>query len=307
MAQTLDIFKALSDEIRLRIVRAIGMAELSVAELVQVLGLPQSTVSRHLKPLRDVGLVQARRDGTSVFYHRGTAFDDPVLSKLLDERLSDVSAFAEDGASITRVLDFRKNRSKEFFDQIAGSYESLTDPGGGWQVLATALAAGFKGKVVADLGAGEGALALILASYAEKVITVDQSARMLDLVRTKADGAGVLNRIELLEGEVESLPVGDATVDAAFLSQVLHHAAQPVVAVAEAARILKKGGLLIILDLLSHEQEWVREQWADQWLGFEETEIEEWMKRNGVEPVSIKKLTGSTPELAVLIAVGEKS
>ena len=306
MIETLDLFKALSDEIRLRIVRAVSVSELSVAELVGVLGLPQSTVSRHLKPLRDVGLVEARRDGTSVYYRRGQVAQDPALSRLLHERLNDVVGVAEDLASVHRIMDMRRARSQSFFDKIAGSYGTLTQPGGGWQALAAGLAAGYVGREVADLGAGEGQLTLLLARFASRVIAVDQSAHMLNELRAGAERAGVSGRVEIAQGDIESLPLPSASVDAAFLSQVLHHAAQPAAAVAEASRILRSQGILIILDLVRHDQEWVREQWADLWFGFAPEDLIKWMQSAGLKPLVTDQLSGSTPELSVLLTVAEK-
>lgn len=299
-----DVFKALSDEVRLRILRALSVAELSVAEVVTVLGLPQSTVSRHLKPLRDTGLVDHRREGTSVYYRRGPAFGDASLAKIMDERLRDVPQDAEDRASVRRVLDLRKQKSKEFFERAAGSYGTLTEPGGGWEALSNAMAVGFAEEDVADLGAGEGALTLVLARFAASVVSVDHSPRMLRLIEERAVAAGVSDRVRVAEGDLESLPVADASVDAAFLSQALHHAARPDAAVAEAARILRPAGRLVILDLVRHEQEWLREQWADQWLGFEADEVRSWMESAGLAEIRLERLPGSMPELSVLLAVG---
>lgn len=307
MADSLDLLKALSDSARLRIVRAISQAELSVAELVSVLGLPQSTVSRHLKPLRDAGLVETRRNGTSIYYRRGAAFSDVVLARFVDDQVQKMAHAPEDRASVRRVLDLRKRKSRDFFDRMAGSYGSLTEPGGGWPALAAGLAAGFHGREVADLGSGEGALTLLLARYAASVTAVDASPQMLRHVEDKAKSGGLSDRVRVAEGDIESLPLPDACMDAAFLSQSLHHAARPEQAIAEAARVLKQGGLLIVLDLVKHEQEWVREQWADQWLGFEESEIEEWLRQAGMQCLHTERLSGSTPDLAVLTVVGMKS
>lgn len=306
MPDSLDLLKALSDSVRLRIVRAVSHAELSVAELVQVLGLPQSTVSRHLKPLRDTGLVETRRDGTSIYYRRGPSFSDPILSQFVDEQVKKLAKAAGDGASVRRVLDMRKQKSRDFFDRIAGQYGSFTEPGGGWPALAAAMAAGFAGKQVADLGAGEGALTLILATFAAKVTAVDLSPEMLRYVTDKANEAGCADRVHTAEGDLESLPLPDACVDAAFLSQSLHHAATPERAVTEAARIIRPGGLLILLDLVKHEQEWVREEWADQWLGFDEDEVASWFKQDDVSVIHSARLSGSSSDLAVLTVVGRK-
>ena len=307
MIAALELFKALSDEIRLRIIRALSIAELSVAELVSVLGLPQSTVSRHLKPLRDAELVETRRDGTSVYYRCGSAFHDSSLSALLKDRLSEVSQSNEDQASVRRVMDQRRRRSREFFDRVAGTYGTLTEPGGGWQALAAALATGFAGREVADLGAGQGDLALLLAGSATTVTAVDSSPRMVRALEANAEQAGLSERIRAVEGEIEALPMDDESVDNVFLSQALHHAANPVQAIREAARVLRPGGSVIILDLVRHEQEWVRDQWADQWLGFEPDELDRWIREAGLEPVEVNQLPGSMPELAVLLAVGKKA
>lgn len=304
--ETIDLFKALSDEVRLRILKVVSSAELSVAELVSVLGLPQSTVSRHLKPLRDAGLVDTRRDGTSVYYRKGKAFDDVALARLLQDRLEDLPQAAEDLASVRRVMDHRRQRSREFFDRIAGSYGTLTQPGGGWQAMAAALAAGFAGRTVADLGAGEGALALLLARHARKVVAVDSSPQMLGELRDRAARAGLGERVELAEGDVEHLPLADRSVDVAIVSQTLHHAADPAAALREAARILVPGGLLLVLDLLSHTQEWVREQWADQWLGFTPEELRGWIIAAGLAPGVTEVFAGSTPELSVVLMTAHK-
>jgi ArsR family transcriptional regulator len=307
MAAALDIFKALADDVRLRILHALMTAELSVAELVTVMGLPQSTVSRHLKPLRDVSLVDTRREGTSVYYRRGAALADEDLGKGLERKLQDLPSAARDEKSIRRVLDDRRRKSRDFFEKVAGRYRSLTQPGGGWEGLAAALAAGFAGKVVADVGSGEGVLTLLLARFAREVVAVDQSPAMLREVKQEAKKAGLAERVRVEEGDLEALPLKDRSMDAVFLSQALHHAARPPAAVREAARVLRPDGLLIVLDLVQHEQEWVREKWADQWLGFQEDELKGWMSESGLTPLVFQRMEGATPELVVLLAVGKKT
>jgi ubiquinone/menaquinone biosynthesis C-methylase UbiE len=306
MSDILEILKALADEGRLRILRAVDQAELSVAELVQALEMPQSTVSRHLKPMREAGLVESRRDGTSVFYNRGPLFNDAAFSPLLNDRLKEIPVANRDAASVDRVLDLRRQMSREFFDEIAGRYGSLTEPGGGWQALAAALAAGFAGKTVADLGCGEGDLALLLARFAERVIAFDQSDKMLKLVGEKAAEQQLSERLELRVGLLEELDLSNEALDAVFLSQALHHTSKPEHVIRSAAAGLKPGGQLIILDLMRHEHEWAREQWADQWLGFDPLEIREWLTQTGLKPVMLDSLPGATPDLSVLMVVGIK-
>lgn len=301
-----ELFKALADDCRLRVLRAVSLAELSVAELVRVLGLPQSTVSRHLKPLRECGLLGTRRDGTSVYYHRGEAFADADLASLLERQMALVPGEAEDRASVRRVLDQRRSHNRAFFDEVAGRYGSLTEPGGGWPALAAGLATGFSGKVVADLGAGEGALTLLLARACKRVIAVDLSPNMLATLRAAADRAGVGRVVETVEGDLERLPLANSVADTVFLSQALHHAAEPAKALAEAARILKPGGTLVLLDLCAHEQEWVREEYADVWLGFSTETLLPMLSSVGLNPDQPERLPGATPELPVLFVTATK-
>jgi ubiquinone/menaquinone biosynthesis C-methylase UbiE/transposase-like protein len=305
-APNLNLFKALSDECRLRILRAVSQAELSVAELVRVLGLPQSTVSRHLKPLRESGLLEARRNGTSVFYHRGPAFADVELNQVIDRSLAQIPGAKEDKASVRLILDQRISRNRDFFDDLAGRYGSLTEPGGGWPAVASALALGFAGMKVADIGAGEGALTLLLARFCKQVVAVDLSPRMLMTLRNTADAAGLGDRVSTCEGDLEKLPLADGEMDVVFISQALHHAAQPGAAIREAARVLRPGGRLVILDLVSHDQEWVREQYADLWLGFEPGQLVTYFEEAGLYTGEGAQLPGATSDLPVLLMTAEK-
>ena len=307
MAELLDIFKALGDEVRLRILRSVEIAELSVAELVSVLKLPQSSVSRHLKPLRDSGLLETRREGTSVYYHRGPVFQDTSFAQLLSEKLGELPGASRDRAAVDRALETRRKESTKFFDEIAGRYGSLTQPGGGWQGMAAALAAGFSGKTVADIGCGEGDLTLLLARFAKRVTAVDLSAQMLRVVQERSVEAGVGGCVAAEKGDVENLPLKANSQDAVFISQVLHHAARPVNALKEAARILTPGGQMILLDLSRHDQEWVRDEWADQWLGFDEKELRGWLKEAGLKTKIFQTLEGPTPAFSVVLIVAEKT
>ena len=307
MGNILDVFKALSDEARLRILRAVEIAELSVAEIVTALQMPQSSVSRHLKPLRDSGLLETRREGTSVYYRRGPVFQDAAFAELLSDKLAELPGAGRDRAAVDRVLEQRRRESTKFFDEIAGRYGSLTQPGGGWRSLAAALAAGFSGKTVADIGCGEGDLTLLLARFAKRVTAIDLSAQMLRVVQERSAEAGVGSRVTAEKGDLEQLPQRTDSTDAVFVSQVLHHAARPGKALQEAARILKPGGQLILLDLARHEQEWVREEWADQWLGFEEPELRGWLAEAGLSVQVFQALEGPEPAFSVLMIVAQKS
>jgi len=302
----LEVFRALGDEARLRILRAVEIAELSVAEIVHALKMPQSSVSRHLKPLRDSGLLETRREGTSVYYRRGPVFQDPVFAQLMSGKLAELRGASRDRAAVDRAIEQRRRESIQFFDEIAGRYSSLTQPGGGWQALAAALAAGFAGQTVADVGCGEGDLTLLLARFAKRVTAIDLSAQMLRVVQERSAEAGVSGCVTVERGDLEKLPVAAGSMDAVFVSQVLHHTVRPAKALAEASRILKPGGRLILLDLAPHDQEWVRSEWADQWLGFDERELRGWLMAAGLKPDVLQVLEGPEPAFSVLMMVAVK-
>lgn len=306
ISSPLHLLKALADDTRLRVLRCLGIAELSVAELVAVLDLPQSTVSRHLRPLREARLVETRRDGTSVYYRRGAAFADAGFTALLDARLGELPSANADRAAVRRMLDQRKQVSRDYFDRMAGKYATLIHPGGGLEALVAALSSGFVGKDVADLGAGEGYLTLQLAHFARHVHAVDQSSRMLRHLEAAAESAGLKNAITPVQGDLERVPLPEACMDAVFLSQALHHAAEPAMAIREAIRLLRAGGLLVILDLVRHEQEWVRERFADQWLGFDPDELSAWIQQAGAEVLRSETLSGPAPKLPVLLIVATR-
>lgn len=303
---TLKVFRALGDEARLRILRAVEIAELSVAEIVDALKMPQSSVSRHLKPLRDSGLLETRREGTSVYYRRGPVFQEPVFSQLMSEKLAELRGASRDRAAVDRAIALRRRESTKFFDEIAGRYGSLTQPGGGWPAMAAALAAGFTGQTVADIGCGEGDLTLLLARFTKRVVAVDLSSQMLRVVQERSAEAGVARRVTVERGDLEKLPLDSGSMDTVFVSQVLHHAARPEKALAEAARILKPGGRLILLDLAQHDQEWVRSEWADQWLGFDERELRGWMTAAGLKMEIFQVLEGPSPAFSVVMIVTTK-
>jgi len=310
MPSIIKTLKVVADPNRLRILLLLKGEELSVAELQEILAMGQSTISTHLSQLKQAELVEDRRTGKSNFYRLAAANDsrpDSVLLRLLSQAETEIPEAAHDQNAMRRVLRKRKDKMRAFFDSVAGRLGKDYVPGKSWKSLAEALLRLLPPLVVADLGAGEGASALLLAQRAKKVIAVDSSARMIEVCREQALRHGVKN-IDYRLGDMEEIPIGDGEVDLVFFSQSLHHALHPELALAEAARILVPGGRIVILDLVRHRFEQARELYADEWLGFSESDLESMLQSAGfinVEATVVDK-EPETPQFQTLLATGDK-
>ena len=308
MASIVKILRVVADPNRLRILLLLRGEELSVAELQEILAMGQSTISTHLSQLKQAGLVEDRRTGKSNLYRlAGTSGAGGVLEQLLERAKLEIPEAAADQAAMRRVVKKRQDKMRSFFDSVAGRLGKNYVPGKSWKSVAEALLRLMPPLVIADLGAGEGAFALLLAQRAKKVIAVDTSAKMIEVGREQALRHGVKN-VEYRLGDMEEIPIEDASVDLVFFSQSLHHALHPERAVSEAWRILKSGGRVILLDLVKHRFEEARELYADEWLGFSEAEMEAMLEKAGFRNVetSVVHKEPETPQFQTLLAVGHK-
>lgn len=283
MASIFRALKVLGDPTRIRILRLLAKEELAVAELQEILAAGQSTVSSHLAQLRQAGLVEDRKAGKSVRYslRRGAP---KTLLKAVEEAAQELDEVRRDEEALAVVLEKRREKTRAFFDELAGKFGRHYLPGRSWKAMAEALLALLPPVVAADLGAGEGAVAFLLARRAKKVYAVDSSPQMVEYGRRLAVERGVRN-VEYRLGDLESLPLKEASVDAAFFSQSLHHAQHPQRALAEAFRILRKDGRVVILDLARHHHEEARELYADEWLGFTEAEMRRFLREAGFREI----------------------
>jgi ubiquinone/menaquinone biosynthesis C-methylase UbiE/DNA-binding transcriptional ArsR family regulator len=301
------VLRVVADPNRLRILLLLRSEELSVAELQEILVMGQSTISTHLSQLKQAELVEDRRIGKNSLYRLKINEAKNILEELLNQAKEEIPEAGTDQATMRRVVKKRQDKMRSFFDSVAGRLGRDYVPGKSWKGVAEALLRVMPPMVIADLGAGEGTFALLLAQRATKVIAVDTSAKMIEVGREQALRNGVKN-IEYRLGDMEELPIEDAAVDLVFFSQSLHHALHPQRAVQEAWRILRPAGRIVILDLAQHRFEEAREMYADEWLGFGEAELEAMLEKSGFHNVqaSVVHKEPETPQFQTLLAVGDK-
>jgi ArsR family transcriptional regulator len=282
--------------------------ELTVSELCAVLQLPQSTVSRQLKTLADASWVTSRRDGTSRYYTLLLESpDSQTLWQLTRAQLEGKSAAAQDQRRLERVLAARRATSEQFFASAAGKWDKLRDELFGNDFAFRAIAGLIDDEwTVADLGCGTGAMTAILAPHVQHVIGIDASEEMLDAAKSRLAAA---KNIEFRKGSLEALPIAAGSVDAATLMLVLHHLPSPADALAEAARILKPGGRVLIVDMAPHEKDDYRQQMGHVWLGFSEDQMKKMLGAAGFTHVKLHALppAHSAKGPALFMATGRKS
>jgi ubiquinone/menaquinone biosynthesis C-methylase UbiE len=284
------IFKTLSDSTRVRILALLDREELAVQELMDVLGMAQSRVSRHLGILREAGLLRDRREGTYVFYRfaapRDGAWSDAW--ELARRELASDPIAERDAAALVRVVEARASRIKTFFDSVGPEWDALRGVFNDDALRARAIAhLAPAGLTVCDVGTGTGILARELAQLGMRVVAIDHAPRRLEAARAVFEKDGITN-VELRGGEAQALPLGDASVDAAFAHMVLHYVPQPAEAIREMARIVKPGGRVVVVDFVQHEAEWMREELGVLWLGFPSEEVVRWLADAGLRDVRIE-------------------
>ena len=287
----LSSMTSLADATRARTLRLVERHELTVADLCAILQAPQSTVSRHLKVLADEGWVTARPDGTSRLYRLASEGLDPAarrLWSLLREQTARMPVAEQDDHRLARVVAERRSRSQAFFSTSAGQWDRLRREMFGGRFDAVALAGLLDERwTVGDLGCGTGQIAETLAPFVANVVAVESSRAMLKAARQRL---GALDNVRLEHGELEELPLDDASLDAATMCLVLHHLADPRAALAQAHRVLKSGGRLLIVDMCEHDRAEYRQQMGHVWLGFSRAQIEQWLEAAGFGGVRVRAL-----------------
>jgi len=309
MSSTLKSLRALSDPTRLRIIALLEKEELSVNELQEITRMGQSRISTHLGLLLDSGLVESRREGKRTFY-KLSPMPNGTSGEFIQLAIRGAKELAEHGGdqvNLKRILNRRREQAQVYFNQIAGRFDRVYGPGRSWQAFGHLLLRILPPLTVADLGSGEGLLSELLARRCKKVIAVDNSERIVAFGAAKAKKNGLKN-LEFRQGDLQNPPIDAGSVDLVILSQALHHAAEPAKAIGSAHRILKKGGQILILDLLKHNFDKARELYGDRWPGFAESDLHRWLEEAGFRKIEISVVAREEqpPHFETILAGGEK-
>ncbi len=270
-------FKAMADETRIRLFSILLYHELNVNEIVTIMEMGQSRISRHLKILIDAGILKCNRDGIWAYYSIADNGPGRKFAESIRYLFKNEPSTKKDLVRASKIIDDRRQKTMTFFNKIASEWDLLKSEILGNFNLSTAILNHIKNSSVAvDLGCGTGELLSKMKHQASQVIGVDSSAKMLEEAKKRFQDNG--ENLDLRLGELEHLPLGDDEADCAVISMVLHHLSDPCQVFAEVHRILKPGGIFIIADFGKHKNETMRNTYGDHWLGFSHDEIDKWLK-----------------------------
>ncbi|MFN3834548.1 MAG: ArsR/SmtB family transcription factor [Glycocaulis sp.] len=310
-AELLTKLKAISEPTRLRIVTLLLRGELTVSEIMQVLGQSQPRVSRHLKLLADAGLCERYPEGGWVFYRLARSRVGERLAALLEEMArSDDPEIARDLARLNEVRRLRAETAQKYFEVAAEQWSKIRGRHYSEAAVEAAmlLAAGDRRfRLHLDVGTGTGRMLELFAGRADEGIGVDLSREMLTVARSKMSEAGLSNRL-VRQADATALPLETGAADLITVHQVLHYLEHPARALTEWARVLAPGGLLLLADFETHGFEDFRTDYHHAHLGFSRRDLEGWLVRAGLNPETIEPLTAAQREggLRVLICVATK-
>ncbi len=302
-----DLFRLLGDEDRLRLLALCAEEELTVGELASLLGESQPQVTKKSQPLREVGLLAARRDGTRTLLRAHMDHDAVLDAALAEGRV----LCSKDGslAKISAIVAAREDLSRKYFDESAPVEAAAPLADGGLIAWLPLLAPLLPGRALAvDVGTGEGTLLPMLSPIYDRVVAVDRSPARLARCGARIATWGLPN-VRLREGDVEDAGLAEdigarGGADLVVMARVLHHSARPQDWIAAAARLLRAGGHLLIVDYLPHDDEAMREQ-GDVWLGFEPQKLRGWLEAAALDAIAINPLS-SPQRPALQLAVGHK-
>lgn len=305
MDTLLSAMKAAAEPTRLRLLVLCAHAELTVSDLVQILGQSQPRLSRHLKLLAEAGLLERNREGSWVFFRLAHEGAPAALAQTLVDALpEDDPTVQRDLQRLDELMGERAQRAEDYFRKVADQWDELRALYVHDDEVERQLAALIAEEAVGDLldiGTGTGRILEILADKVGRAVGVDLSPDMLLMARSKLERARLRN-CAVRKGDMNHLPLGDASFDAVTIHQVLHYAERPAKAIQEAARVLRPGGRLFIVDFQAHDLDYLRSEHEHRWLGFEEDKMADWLNAAGLDPQACRCLKGKALTICIWTA-----
>tara|TARA_R110000824_G_scaffold264827_2_gene453654 strand:- start:600 stop:1619 length:1020 start_codon:yes stop_codon:yes gene_type:complete len=314
MDHILNIFRALADPTRLRIVLLLQKMELAVGELAQILNQSQPRISRHIRILDEAGLAERRKEGSWVFLKPGPASEMEILGRIFRSgKVAKSEQAMQDQAQLSLVRKARAEMAERYFSAHAEEWDAIRSlhlPEADVERAMLALLRDAQLGKMLDIGTGTGRMVELFGPSAQSIIALDKSPEMLRLARAKlleseADkGSNLVQKTELKQGDFNQLPVANCAVDSVILHQVLHYAQHPEAVLVEVSRVLKSNGIVLIADFASHDREDLRTEHAHARLGFSDDSMKRWLTASKLDLVQTRTLDGG--ELTVKIWVARK-
>lgn len=305
MEQLLTTLKASGEETRLRILALFKSGELTVTELVSVLRQSQPRISRHLRLLCEARLLERHREGTWIFYRIAEGSDQAKLIKSIMEFCPyNDQILQHDQQRLTEVKRERDKKAAEYFEENAKNWDKIRSLYVPETQVEDFLIEEVKGKKINDLldvGTGTGRMLELFSKYAKHGIGIDLSREMLAIARSHLEKNNI-DHMHVRQGDMYDLALSDQSMDLVIFHQVLHFADDPLAAIKETARILRKGGSAMIVDFLPHKIEKLREEYAHRRLGFSNAEVSEWCKATNLIITKTEKMKGRELDIGIWIA-----
>jgi len=307
--EILNSLKAVSDETRLRILNILSFGAFNVNEIVAVLEMGQSRISRHLKILTDAGLLESQREGTWVYYKlfdstSQTRFQSELADLIISYK-EELSTRESDQKKVSHILKEREDKSADYFNQIGKKWDMIQSEVMNPEIYRKWLIGSLpqKSDLILDLGCGPGGLISHIVPKANRVIGIDTSAKMIE---EAANIYAKNKKVSFIQNSLENLPMKDKSTDAVIASMVLHHISNPPLVLQEAYRVLKNEGSLSIVELKKHDNEFMRDKYADLWLGFDPTLITEWLINSGFQIEEMKEISTNSNFVLLTIKANKK-
>jgi ArsR family transcriptional regulator len=305
MDNLLSAMKAAAEPTRLRLLVLCAHADLTVSDLVHILGQSQPRLSRHLKLLTEAGLLDRNREGSWVYFRLSHEGPSAALAQTLVDALPDEDpTVLRDLARLEALMSERAQRAEDYFRKVAEQWDELRSfyvHDDEVEKQLSALIGEEKVTDLLDIGTGTGRILEILADKVEHAVGIDMSSDMLLLARSKLERARLRNCV-VRKGDMHHLPLGERSFDAITIHQVLHYAERPAAAIQEAARVLRPGGRLFIVDFQAHGLDILRSEHEHRWLGFEEDKMADWLKTAGLKPEGCRRLKGDPLTICIWTA-----